>query len=215
MPAPRTRWSELAGDRSGADYSARIAQRLAALSANGEDVHGEATFCRSLVTAPARILDAGCGTGRVAGRLAELGYDCVGVDADASMLAVARQSARTVRWEHADLAELSAADLGRMPFDLVLAAGNVIALLRAGTLDTVVHNLAARLAPGGWLVSGFGLDGAHLPRGCPITPLADYEAACEKAGLIGIRRCATWSGATFGDPADYVVAVHRVAPQES
>jgi SAM-dependent methyltransferase len=213
MPAPRTRWSELAGDRSGADYAARMAERLAALSANGEDVHGEATFCRSLATAPARVLDAGCGTGRVAGRLAELGYDCVGVDADASMLAVARQSAPTVQWEHADLAELSGADLGRMPFDLVLAAGNVIALLRSGTLDTVVHNLAAHLVPGGWLVAGFGLDAAHLPPGCPVTPLADYEVACETAGLIGIRRYATWSGADFGDQAGYVVAVHRAAPR--
>jgi SAM-dependent methyltransferase len=213
MPSPRTRWSELAGDRSGADYAARLAQRLAAQSANGEDVHGEATFCRSLVPAPARILDAGCGTGRVAGRLAELGYDCVGVDADASMLAVARQSALNVRWEHADLAELSSADLGRMPFDLVLAAGNVIALLRSGTLDTVVHNLAAHLVPGGWLVTGFGLDAAHLPPGCPVTPLADYEVACETAGLIGIRRYATWSGADFGDQAGYVVAVHRAAPR--
>ena len=78
-----TRWQgDLAG-RTGADYAARFDQ----LRRAGADVHGEADLVAVAGAAPgARVLDAGCGTGRVALRLAELGYDCVGVDLDPSML---------------------------------------------------------------------------------------------------------------------------------
>src|ERR1700742_1593314 len=95
-----SRWQELTGGTSGQDYAARFA----ALTRSGKDVHGEARFCAALVPAGARVLDAGCGTGRVMIRLAELGYDCVGVDLDASMLAVAREQAPQLPWFQADLA---------------------------------------------------------------------------------------------------------------
>ncbi|MEQ1788221.1 MAG: SAM-dependent methyltransferase, partial [Acidimicrobiales bacterium] len=51
----------------GDDYQARF-DRLAAA---GDDVHGEATFVRAY--APRSVLDAGCGTGRVAIELARGG----------------------------------------------------------------------------------------------------------------------------------------------
>ena len=86
------RWMELTGETSGEDYAARFS----ALARSGKDVHGEARFCAALVPTGARVLDAGCGTGRVMIRLAELGYDCVGADLDASMLAVARKQAPEV-----------------------------------------------------------------------------------------------------------------------
>lgn len=149
------RWTELTGDSSGEDYAARFA----ALARSGKDMHGEARFCAALVPAGARVLDAGCGTGRVAIRLAELGYDCTGVDVDASMLAVAREQAPGLPWHRADLAELTAGP----EFDLVVAAGNVMALVTPGTEATVVACLAGALRPGGLLVAGFGLDAAHLP----------------------------------------------------
>ena len=67
--------------------------RFDALAASGVDVHGEAAFACSLEPAPASVLDAGCGTGRVAIELARRGIDVVGVDVDASMLAAARRAA--------------------------------------------------------------------------------------------------------------------------
>ena len=69
-----TRWQQIARDSVGADYAEQYAARFRAMAARGEDVHGEATFVAELVDKPARVLDAGCGTGRVAIRLAELGY---------------------------------------------------------------------------------------------------------------------------------------------
>ena len=121
---PSTRWSQLAGATSGPDYAARLAQ----VAATGVDMHGEATLCARLVSPPARVLDAGCGTGRVAIRLAELGYRCTGVDLDASMLAEARASGADVQWAQADLASDSLPD----GFDLTVAAGNVIPPPRQG-----------------------------------------------------------------------------------
>ena len=70
----------------GDDYQRRFDD----LAASGVDVHGEATFVRAF--APSSVLDAGCGTGRVAIELARHGVDVVGADLDASMLATAALS---------------------------------------------------------------------------------------------------------------------------
>jgi len=216
-PRP-TRWAELAGDAPGDRYAARLAE----LAATGVDMHGEATFCTDLVAAPAGVLDAGCGTGRVAIRLAELGYRCVGVDCDESMLAVARRSPAPVRWLRADLAGRDPLAAGLQPlaaglqprpagFELVLAAGNVIPLLAAGTLPTVLAALAGAMLPPGYLVTGFGLAAGKLPAGCPVTPLPDYDDAAERAGLTLVARYAGWQREPFTDVADYAVSVHRQA----
>ncbi|THA59524.1 class I SAM-dependent methyltransferase [Streptomyces sp. A0958] len=198
------RWTELTGDTSGEDYAARFA----ALARSGKDLHGEARFCSALVPAGARVLDAGCGTGRVTIRLAELGYDCVGVDVDPSMLAVARKQAPHLPWFRADLAAFDPAALGiEAGFDLVVAAGNVFALLAPGTEATVVRRLSAALRPGGLLVAGFGLDEAHLPVEPGLT-LAEYDDCCTAAGLVPADRFATWDAAPY-DGGGYAVSVHR------
>ncbi|MGW1811166.1 class I SAM-dependent methyltransferase [Streptomyces sp. NPDC002078] len=199
-----SRWNELTGGRSGQDYAARFA----ALARSGKDMHGEARFCVSLVPAGARVLDAGCGTGRVMVRLARLGYECVGVDLDASMLAVARKQAPELPWFQADLAEFAPAALGvAADFDLVVAAGNIFPLLAAGTETTVVERLAAALRPGGLLVAGFGLDEAHLPVPPSIT-LPEYDDCCATAGLALVDRFATWDADPY-DGDGYAVSVHR------
>ncbi|WP_329022885.1 MULTISPECIES: class I SAM-dependent methyltransferase [unclassified Streptomyces] len=198
------RWTELTGDTSGEDYAARFA----ALARSGKDMHGEARFCSALVPAGARVLDAGCGTGRVAIRLAELGYDCTGVDVDASMLAVARKQAPALPWYRADLAGFDPDALGiGTGFDLVVAAGNVMALLAPGTEAAVVARLAGALRPGGLLVAGFGLDAAHLPVPPGLT-LAEYDDHCAAAGLAPVDRFATWDAAPY-DGGGYAVSVHR------
>lgn len=145
----------MAGKASGEDYAARFE----ALTRSGKNVPGEARFCAALVPVGARVLDAGCGTGRVMIRLAELGYDCVGVDLDASMLAVARRKAPGLPWFRIDLAEFEPDPLGIAgDFDLVVAAGNIFALLAPGPESAVVERLSAALRPGGLLVAGFGRD---------------------------------------------------------
>lgn len=203
-PGSGSRWRQLRGTASGGDYARVVAERLTAQASRGGDVHGEAAFVSSLVEPPAAVLDAGCGTGRVGIRLAELGYAVTGVDVEPSMLAVARQAAPEVPWLEQDLAEL---DLGGSRFDVVLAAGNVVPLLAEGDLTEVVRRLAEHLRAGGLLVTGFGLDAAHLPAGCPVTPLADYDAAADPAGLRLLARHGTWEGAPFTG-GGYAVSVH-------
>ncbi|MFD7292841.1 class I SAM-dependent methyltransferase [Streptomyces sp. NPDC059897] len=200
-----SRWQELTGGKSGGEYAARFE----ALARSGKDVHGEASFCAALVPAGARVLDAGCGTGRVMIRLAELGYDCVGIDLDDSMLDVARERAPHLPWFRTDLAEFDPAALDiATDFDLVVAAGNVMPLLTPGTEAAVVERLAATLRPGGLLVAGFGLDAAHLPVPPTIT-LAEYDGCCAAAGLTLLDRFATWDAAPYED-GGYAVSVHRL-----
>ena len=200
-----SRWEELTGGTSGQDYAARFA----ALARSGKDVHGEARFCAAIVPAGARVLDAGCGTGRVMIRLAELGYDCVGVDLDASMLAVAQEQAPDLPWFRVDLAKFEPELLGiAADFDLVVAAGNVFPLLAAGTAAVVVKRLAAALRPGGLMVAGFGLAETHLPVPPSIT-LGEYDDFCLAAGFTLADRFATWDADPY-DGGGYAVSVHRL-----
>jgi SAM-dependent methyltransferase len=175
----------------GEDYQARFDE----LAASGADVHGEASFVRAY--APASVLDAGCGTGRVAIELARHGIEVVGVDADASMLATARSRAPALRWERADLTEL---DLGRT-FDVVVMAGNVPLFTPPGTHAALLAGVARHVAPGGRLVAGFSLDRDYA--------LDDYDQQAEAAGLILVERFAAWDRAGWELDGAYAVSVHR------
>ena len=200
-----TRWERIARETVGEDYAAAYAERFRRMAERGADVHGEATFAASLVAPPARVLDAGCGTGRVAVRLHELGYAVVGIDVDASMVAEARAAAPHLDWRVADLATLDLA----AAFDLVVLAGNTIPLLDEGTLGAACERVAAHTAPAGLVVTGFGLDADHLPGDCPVTPLSDVDAAMAAAGLDVGERWGTWAGDPFVEDDGYVVATYR------
>jgi len=183
------------GDFDGDAYQARFDL----LAASGLDVHGEADFVVSLEPAPSSVLDAGCGTGRVAIELARRGLRVVGVDVDRSMLERARRTASDIEWIEHDLATL---DLGRT-FDAVVMAGNVPLFTPPGTHADVVARCAGHVAPGGVLVAGF-----QLGRGYD---LATYDAHCTAAGLVLAERFATWDRAPFGPGGDYAVSIHRPA----
>lgn len=200
-----SRWTDLTGGKEGARYASRFAD----LAATDAELHGEARLCASLAVEGSRVLDAGCGTGRVAIWLHQHGYECVGVDLDESMLAEAKRAAPAIPWIRADLATLDLASVGLSgDFDLVVAAGNVIPLVEPGTEPTVIATLAAALRPEGLLVAGFGLDAAHLPIPEATVTLADYDAWCTAAGLRQQERFATWDGDPY-DGGGYAVSVHR------
>jgi SAM-dependent methyltransferase len=199
-----TLWERVARKTAGDEYAAVFAQRFRDLAAAGQDVHGEATCVETLVPPPARVLDAGCGTGRVAIRLAERGYSVVGVDVDEAMLDVARADAPDRDWRQGDLATF---DLGET-FDVIVLAGNIVPLLEPGTLVAAAARLAAHLAPDGVLVCGFGYDEAHLPPGAPVTPLASYDEATAAAGPTLSQRWSSWDGQPFTDDGGYAVSVH-------
>lgn len=181
-------------DLSAEDYDVRYDRRAAA----GENVHGEADLVMRY--APATVLDAGCGTGRVARELTRRGVKVVGVDLDPEMLGTARRRSPEGMWIEGDLGSL---DLGR-GFDLVLAAGNVMILLTPGTEATVIANLARHLGPGGRLVAGFQLRGGGLP-------LEEYDDLTQRAGLQLEDRWSTWDRQPSRIGSDYAVSVHRLA----
>lgn len=147
--------------------------------------------------APRTVLDAGCGTGRIARELVRRGVDVVGVDLDPDMLATARRRAPSGAWTLADLATV---DLGRT-FDVVLAAGNVLILLAPGTEAAVLTNLARHVAGGGALVAGF-----QLRQGLTV---AEYDALAAGAGLRLADRWSTWDRDPWRSDGDYAVSVHR------
>lgn len=203
-----TLWQRVARAGAGDDYAVRYAERFRRAVARGQDMDGEARFVEELRPAPARVLDAGCGTGRIAVSLVARGYDVVGCDVDASMVEVARAEAPELVWHVADLATL---DLGAS-YDVVLLAGNVVPFLEPGTLGATAARLVAHLAPGGVVVAGFGLDAAHLPAGTPVVPLADVDAAFAAAGLVVGERWATWDRQPYEMGADYVVGTWGRGP---
>lgn len=176
--------------------------RWVALSERGENIHGEADLVESLLTEAGgrTVLDAGCGTGRVAIELARRGFTVTGVDADPEMLDTARAKAPELCWYEADLADKTAAALPEK-VDAVLLAGNVMIFLDPGTEAGVLANLAARLRPGGLLVAGFAVRPDRLP-------LARYDALAAAAGLEPVARWATWDRQPF-EGGDYAVTVHR------
>ena len=181
QPGAENPWLALA-DVSGAAYDAPYQARAAA----GEDVHGEANAVQALQsTQPFSVLDAGCGTGRIAIELARRGMEIVGVDLDARMLSQARQQAPQLDWRLGDLATI---DL-RRSFDLILLAGNVMLFLTPGTEAATLRNLARHLAPTGMLVAGFQL--ARTAFG-----IAQYDAAATAAGLAIRQRCGVCKPAT-------------------
>jgi 2-polyprenyl-3-methyl-5-hydroxy-6-metoxy-1,4-benzoquinol methylase len=180
--------------------------RWARLAEQGEAVHGEAELVERLlrdtgVVAGARVLDAGCGTGRVAIRLAARGFDACGVDVDDALLAHARTKAPTLAWHHADLAHLDP-DHVPGPFDAIVLAGNVMIFLAPGTESAVLRNLADRLAPGGMLVAGFQLRAGGLTVGI-------YDDCTLAAGLESVAHFSTWDATPFEPGGDYVVAVSK------
>jgi SAM-dependent methyltransferase len=204
---PGERWRALAG-RSGAHYARRFADRFAELEAAGNDVHGEAAYVARLVAPGARVLDAGCGTGRVGARLSDLGFAVVGVDVDDSMLEVARELRPDLPWVTSDLASL---DLGEARFDAAVLAGNVVPFLEPHELPAAAERLAAHLVRGGILVSGFGLDEANLPAGAPIVAWGSWDAALSGAGFVLEARHSGWDGTPYAG-GGYAVSTHRWVP---
>ncbi|MDW3215040.1 MAG: class I SAM-dependent methyltransferase [Ilumatobacteraceae bacterium] len=191
MSDPTSRWNSERTVQRGADYD----ERWARMAAAGRSVHGEVDFvCRY---EPESVLDAGCGTGRVAIELAARGVDAVGVDLDVAMLAEARAKAPSLTWVDGSVETVA---LGR-GFDVVVMAGNVMIFVQPGTETAVVANLAGHLEPEGVLISGFQLGRAY--------DLERYDADCSAAGLVLVERFATWDGTPFVAGGDYAVSVHR------
>lgn len=193
-----TRWAS----QHGPDHSQWYIERFRKMAADGADLAGEARLVDAMVPRGARVLDAGCGPGRVGAELHARGHEVVGVDADPLLVEAAEADHPGPTWLVADLSELDLAAAGvGVPFDAVVCAGNVMPYLAPGTGGAVLRRLAEHLRPDGVAVIGFGLD-----RGYSI---ADFDADTEGSGLALEQRFATWDLRPFADDSPFAVSVLR------
>jgi SAM-dependent methyltransferase len=175
-------------------------ERFRSLARAGEDLDGEARLVDAMVPRRARILDAGCGPGRVGGALARAGHDVVGVDVDPVLVEAAGQDHPGPLWMVGDLAELDLSARGiAEPFDAIVCAGNVMAFLAPSTRGEVLNRFRTHLAPAGRAVIGFGAD-----RGYAFDEfLTDAAAAALEPDLL----LSTWDLRPFTDDSTFLVAV--------
>lgn len=192
--------------RTGAEYDAPFEARAKA----GIDIHGEANLVERLLrtgynpkhkSSPYQILDAGCGTGRMAIELAHRGFDVIGVDLDNIMLAHARAKAPDIPWILSDLQHVK---LDKQ-FDMVVMAGNVMIFLTPNTEAAVLANLKRHLKPGGLLLAAFELS----PKSWTQLTSTTYEDLAASIGLIQIARWSTWEQDPWQPEGSYLVSLHQ------
>ncbi len=198
---PRTRWEEQVVGERWDFYTARFDQMIAA----GEDLEGEARFVDAMLPRGAAVLDAGCGTGRIAAALARMGHRAVGVDKDTGLIDIAQQRYPGVHFVAADLLQLSHALLtaneAPAAFDVIVLPGNVIVYLAPATEAEVLTVLAALLVPGGRIVAGFATDRDYR--------IDQFDKDTAAAGLTVEHRFATWQLDAFGSGSSWAVSVLR------
>lgn len=102
---------------------------------------------------PREIVEFGCGTGRVATGLSQLGYDVTGVDISRDMLREARKKAAGLN----DKPDFIEADIIKIDlqykFDLLLCLGNTVPLIfKLPDARKLFRNFARHLRPGGTLI---------------------------------------------------------------
>jgi SAM-dependent methyltransferase len=181
-------------------HSQWYVDRFRQLAADGADLAGEARLLDAMVPPGSRILDAGCGTGRVAGALAARGHTVVGVDLDPALVEAARKDYPGPEFLVADLADLdleSTVD----SFDAAVVAGNVMVFLAPGSEVDVLTRIAAHVRPDGPIVVGFATDREY--------PLDAFDADVAAAGLRVDQRFATWDLRPWHDGAAFAVTVLR------
>jgi SAM-dependent methyltransferase len=97
-----------------------------------------------------RVLELGCGAGRLTGYLAEIGAAVHGIDLSAEMVAYSRRRYPRATFSQGDLRDLSAIPDGS--WDAVVAAYNVIDVLSDSERVGLLDEIARVLMPGGLLV---------------------------------------------------------------
>jgi SAM-dependent methyltransferase len=141
----------------------------------------ESALAALAVTAPARVLDVGTGTGQAAGILAGLfpGAQIDGVDASAQMIELARAKPELSRIAFA------VGDGGRLPYPDATFELTVSLLVHP-----FEHELHRVLAPGGWALFCY-----PMGPGTPIWfPSALVAPRLERAGFAEVRSGAVGPG---------------------
>ena len=181
-------------------------ERFKQMEAEGNDLGGESRVLDAMASRGAKILDAGCGPGRVGKQLHALGHRVTGVDIDPELIDGATRVCPEASWVTADLADLPQAlgfngEAGQDGFELLVCSGNVMGFLARSTRYPVVENFYRVLAPGGRAVVGYGSG-----------PGRDYSfeqflADARQAGFNVDATYSTWDLRPFTEDSEYLVAV--------
>ena len=186
------------------EHSAAYVQRFRTLAEQGMDLVGEARLVDAMLPRGARVLDAGCGPGRVGAHLHEVGHQVVGVDADPVLIAAAEEDHPGPRWLVGDLAELDLPAQGiAEPFDAIVCAGNVMAFLAVSTRREVLRRMRAHIASSGRAAIGFGAGRGY--------EFDDFLADASTAGLRPDLLLSTWDLRPLTPESDFQVAILRPA----
>jgi len=193
-----TRWVT----KHGPGHARWYIERFRRMAAEGADLAGEARLLDAMIARGSRVLDAGCGSGRVGAELAARGHTVVGVDADAELVAAARTDHAGPTWLVADLTTLDLAARGHSePFDAAVVAGNVMPYLAPRTGHLALQRIGTHLRTDGVAVVGFGTERDY--------PLAEFDADIGASGLTAEHRFATWDLRPWYAGAPFAVTVLR------
>ncbi|OLP00293.1 SAM-dependent methyltransferase [Mycolicibacterium porcinum] len=179
-------------------------ERFRAMERAGQDLAGEARLVAAMAPRQARILDAGCGPGRVGGYLAGAGHQVVGVDVDPALIEAAEHDHPGPQWLVGDLAELDLPARGiAAPFDIIVSAGNVMTFLAPSTRVQVLTRLRAHLCDDGRAVIGFGAGREY--------EFGQFLDDAATAGFAPDLLLSTWDLRPFTEDSDFLVAILRPA----
>ncbi len=199
-------WQLPAGvDRGLLDYlrSAEMVRGYDAMMAISPLAAVDIEFCKRHFHTPGRLLDLGCGTGRLGRHFGPKGYEYLGVDLSEKMLAVAeaQKLSERERFANANLVELPVVF---RDFDYAACLFSTLGMIRGeANRDAVLRNVFRSLCPGGRFVlhvhnryfHGVGLRGWRrgdiaMPQaygGAPLTlhhySLAEAQRAMQGAGF--------------------------------
>ena len=151
----------------------------------------EAAAIAGLLDLPSggRVLDAPCGSGRIAVRLAQRGLDVTGLDISPEEIEAARARGSTARFEVGDLRELP-----ELAFDAVVQWGNSFGYMPHEETLEALRSAAGALKPGGRLLlesatvaesllPGYRSELEHEAGGITMRARHDYDVA--RSRLVG------------------------------
>jgi len=151
---------------------------------------GDLGFYRRQCAGAERVLELGCGYGRLVAELAGAGHEVVGLDRDVGLLELAESRLDSLRAEVADRITLTQGDmrafaLGEAFDRIVIPHSGLYCLLTEADVEACLRCVALHLAPGGRLVlDAYAADGFHeecLPEDYP-------EDQLDEVALIALDR---------------------------
>lgn len=185
-------------------HSERYANRFRMMEAAGHDLYGEARLADAMAQRGARILDAGCGPGRLDQYLHDAGHTVVGVDVDPHLIEVANAEHPGPTYVVGDLAELDLPARGiEEGFDVIVCAGNVMTFLAPSTRLEVLTRFARHLRPEGRAAIGFGTGRGY--------EFSDFLADAQRAGLQADLLASTWDLRPYRAGDGFLVALLSLA----